>query len=193
MVSKYPIGTYHIETTRLHGQSHPRYAELPVQRRFLLDILATQRYCCVVAIPTFEPGGNLPPGVYWADWQEFAARFGLSPYRRRILLGLHQALKLLQAAGCVTAYIDGSFVTQKDFPGDFDGCWDVRGVDPNKLDPVFLDLSNKRAAQKARFLGEFFPAQVPNGISGRTFLEFFQIDKNTGIQKGIVAIDLRRL
>jgi hypothetical protein len=93
----------------------------------------------------------------------------------------------------MAAYIDGSFVTSKDYPGDFDGCWDVTGVDPAKLDPVLLDFDNARAAQKARFSGELFPAQTPEGLSGRTFIEFFQLDKDTGMQKGIVAIDLGRL
>ena len=61
-----------------------------------------------------------------------------------------------------------------------------------RLGPVLLDFSNRPAAQKARFGGELFPAQLPNGLSGRTFLEFFQIDKQTGDPKGIVALDLRR-
>lgn len=146
-----------------------------------------------MAIPQVESDGNLPPGIHWAEWHEFAVRFGLTPYRQRILQGLHAALRSLKAAGCTTVYVDGSFVTAKDFPGDFDGCWDITGVDPSGLDPVFLDFSNHRAAQKARFLGEFFPAQLPEGISGRTFLEFFQINRDTGAPKGIVAIDLRRL
>ena len=37
-----------------------------------------------------------------------------------------------------------------------------------------------------------FPAQLPNGTSGKTFLEFFQTDKRTGEPKGIIALDLRR-
>jgi hypothetical protein len=91
------------------------------------------------------------------------------------------------------AYIDGSFVTAKEFPADFDGCWDLAGVDASKLDPVLLDFDNGRAAQKARYMGELFPAQLPNGISGRTFLEFFQIDKQSGSPKGIIVIDLGSL
>lgn len=83
-------------------------------------------------------------------------------------------------------------MTTKDVPGDFDACWDVSDVDPDKLDPVFFDFKNQRAAQKGRFGGEFFPAQLPEGDSGTTFLEFFQIDKDTGDAKGIVAIDLER-
>jgi hypothetical protein len=112
-------------------------------------------------------------GGFWLDW---ALRWSL-----------------LGSAGSCAAYIDGSFVTDKDEPGDFDGCWDVAGVDPAELDPVFLIFENKRAAQKARFLGEFFPAQFSEGASGRTWLDFFQVDKNTGEAKGIVAIDLRRM
>jgi hypothetical protein len=71
-------------------------------------------------------------------------------------------------------------------------CWAIAGVDPDRLDPVFLDFSHSRARQKARFLGEFFPAELPEGITGRTFLEFFQTDKETGARRGIVGLDLRR-
>jgi hypothetical protein len=121
------------------------------------------------------------------------AAFGQTAYRRSILAGFLQGIQQLKAAGCGTVYVDGSFVTAKPQPGDFDACWDVSGVDPNVLDPVFFDFTNHRAAQKTRFLGEFFPANLPEGNSGRTFLEFFQADKNSGDPKGIVALDLRRL
>ena len=89
-------------------------------------------------------------------------------------------------------YLDGSFVTSKPQPEDFDACWGVAGIDVDKLDPVFLDFSDSRARQKNRFLGEFFPAELPEGATGKTFVEFFQTDKETGNAKGILAIDLRR-
>ncbi len=140
-------------------------------------------------IPTFNSDGNLPPGVHWATWQEFAARFGTTPHRQRLLQGLKSALDSLSKAGCEVVYIDGSFVTEKENPNDFDGCWDTTGVDPNFLDPILLNFDNKRVAQKAKYLGEFFPAQGQADDAGRTFLEFFQTDRN-GNLKGIVAIDL---
>lgn len=65
------------------------------------------------------------------------------------------------------------------------------GVDPARLDPVLLDCSDGRAAQKARYGGELFPAELPEGASGRTFLEFFQIDRQTGLAKGIIQLDLQ--
>jgi hypothetical protein len=56
--------------------------------------------------------------------------------------------------------VNGSFVTAKEEPADFDACWDSQGVDLDALDPVLLDLSAGRASQKARFGGELFPNVV---------------------------------
>lgn len=81
---------------------------------------------------------------------------------------------LLKQAGYRRVYIDGSFVTTKPNPGDIDVCWAIDGVDPEALDPVFLDFSQSRARQKARFLCEFFPADLPEGLTGKTFLESFR-------------------
>jgi len=144
-------------------------------------------------IPPFGSDGALPLGVHWVTWQVFAERFGATTYRRELLRGLKEALDSLKAAGCQAVYVDGSFVTAKKIPGDFDACWDVSGVDASLLDPVFLNFDRGRAAQKARFGGEFFPAQLPEGISGVTFLEFFQINNETGLPKGIAAMDLTSL
>jgi hypothetical protein len=158
----------------------------------LLDFLATQRYRCVV-LPRFNDNGKLPQGVHEASWEEFVERFGATEYRHRLLQGLKEALKALRVAGCRRVYIDGSFVTAKDIPNDWDGCWDMEGVDLRALDPILRQFANRRAAQKAKYLGEFFPAQLTEGNAGKIFLEFFQMDKETGDAKGIVALDLQRL
>ena len=141
-------------------------------------------------LPRFNAQGRLPAGIHPAGWPEFTARFGFSDRRKRLLAGLGEALRSLQDAGCALAYVDGSFVTAKQMPGDFDACWSVTNVDPVRLDPVLLDFSDGRAAQKARYGGELFPAELPEGLSGRTFLEFFQMDRDTGAAKGIVSLAL---
>ncbi len=144
-------------------------------------------------IPAFDARGVLPSGIHPAEWAAFVERFGGTSRRERLLAGLRSALASLQEAGCSLVYVDGSFVTAKPEPGDFDACWSLSGVQPELLDPALLDFSNGRAAQKAAFQGELFPAELPEGISGRTFLEFFQTDKETGLPKGIVALDLDTL
>lgn len=144
-------------------------------------------------IPDFNEDGNLPEGEHPADWGELMARFGNTPHRRDLLTGLRQAAMVLKAAGCAILYLDGSFVTQRRIPRDYDGCWDATGVDLNLVDPVLLTFSAGRAAQKAKYLGELFPAGTKADLSGRTFLQFFKTDKNTGRAKGIIRLDLRSL
>lgn len=139
-------------------------------------------------IPEFDARGLLPQGIHFATWVELIERFGGNERRQLLLIGLNKALKLLRSAGCRRIYIDGSFVTSKHQPNDIDVCWDINGVDPDKLDPVFFDFDDDRAAQKARLGAEFFPAQVPEGLTGKVFLEFFQVDKQTGEPKGIIEL-----
>lgn len=61
-------------------------------------------------------------------------------------------------------------------------------VDPNLLDPIFFDFSNARFNQKQKYLGEYFPASITEAITRKPFLVFFQTDKYTGKQKGIIRL-----
>ena len=143
-------------------------------------------------IPEWSANGDLPPGVHFATWPELEDRLAFNPRRHRMLAGLLQACEELRKAGCRLVYLDGSFVTRKERPGDFDACWDVQNVDEARLDPVFWDFSRGRAAQKQRFLGELFPAQLPEGATGKVFVDFFQANSMSGESKGILAIRLGR-
>ena len=143
-------------------------------------------------LPDFTLDGLLPPGIHEAEWDEVVARFGYNLWRMSLLSGLRDALESLRNAGCRTVYIDGSFVTSKELPGDFDACWEEDGVDGSALDPVLLDLRPKRLAQKLKYRGELFPASIPADPSGLSFLEFFQTTE-TNAPKGIVKIDLEGL
>ncbi|WP_146657829.1 DUF6932 family protein [Enhygromyxa salina] len=143
-------------------------------------------------VPDFDPiTGCLPPGIFWASWEEFTARFGGTPHRESLLLGLEQALIALATAGCGCVYVDGSFVTSKVHPNDFDACWDITGVATNLLDPVLTTFDPGRATQKAKYGGELFPAHVAASPS-EIYLEFFQTNKATGARKGIVGLNLTR-
>ena len=144
-------------------------------------------------IPNFNTDGNLPTGIYHATWKEFCERFGTTPYRARLTAGLKAALNALRVAGCQRAFIDGSFVTEKEIPDDYDACWDITDVNPELLDPILLKFDDGRIAQKTKYLGDLFPAQTQERATGQTFLEFFQVDKATGNPKGIIVLDLRSL
>lgn len=137
-----------------------------------------------------SPWTILPPGAHAASLEDVAAAFATNAWRRELFDGLVLACGKLRSAGCSGIYLDGSYVTGKPKPGDFDACWDPGGVDPAQLDPVFLEFANGRAAQKAAFKGEFFPSSMMCMDVGQAFVDFFQLDRFTGKQKGIIAISL---
>lgn len=55
------------------------------------------------------------------DWLEMLNRFGHTPWRFRMLAGLLDTLRLLSAAGCQRAFVDGSFANAEK----------NRGISPN--------------------------------------------------------------
>jgi hypothetical protein len=146
-------------------------------------------------IPEFDENGNLPPGVHWVEWSEFVERFGTNDRRLRMIRGLLMGMEELQLAGCPTIFIDGSFVSSKQNPGDFDACWEENGTDIDYLKIITPTLYNfflRRTEQKSKYKGEFFPANYPANESGIPYVDFFQFDTRTNNRKGIIAIDLQR-
>jgi hypothetical protein len=140
----------------------------------------------------FSTNGTLPSGIHLATLSQAEPLLAFNPHRRKQFSGIERAGEILWQVGCPRIYIGGSFATNKEFPGDFDVCWEDDNVDFVKLkdlDPVLLDFTNHRAAQKAKYGGELFPASSIASADGKTFLEFFQQDRD-GNPKGIIAIDL---
>jgi hypothetical protein len=139
----------------------------------------------------FDADGNLPPGVHVLTLAEAVTLLVFNNRRTELFDGFLRARASLQQAGCQKIYIGGSFATNKELPGDFDACWDTTNVNLEllkKIEPALLDLSNNCAAQKAKFGGELFPADLPTAISGVSHLEFFQEDRD-GRPKGIICIN----
>jgi hypothetical protein len=146
-----------------------------------------------MTIPDVDEIGNLQPGIHWTTYEEFEERFGTNATRLRQIEGLKKAMVHLKNAGCRTIYINGSFITNKPKPNDFDACWDTEDVNAKYLQahaPKLLNPSD-RNAQKATYRGEIFPSEQPVGIYAMNSLEFFQRDREKN-PKGIIAIDLLR-
>lgn len=140
---------------------------------------------------TFQGNGNLVEGIHVMTLEEFEIEFGSNYHRNKIIGGLKIGMAELKDCGCKKIYIDGSFVTKKEYPGDFDACWDESGVDLLRLKSEYgtiINFDNHRKAQKERYFGEFFPMSFP-ADEHMLFLYFFQKDRD-GNKKGIVQIDL---
>jgi len=145
-----------------------------------------------LVLPPFTDAGVLPPGLHWASWEELCKRFGGSRRRARLLEGLLEAASNLRAAGAVNIWLDGSFVTSKPDPEDYDGAWDASLVDLDKVDPILVDpvdLGTGRHRQKAKYGGELL---VSVGRTGSPIQLFFQQTRD-GDVKGIVLLDSRTL
>ncbi len=145
-------------------------------------------------IPNFNDIGNLPAGMHQATWEEFYERFGYTPHRRKLLDGLELAMRQLRDVGCKCIWVDGSFVTAKERPGDYDACFLEDGMDDwpiIELKTCFLDSTSER--QLKRYGGEFFSSTLIVGsddkIPRRKYLEYFQSDDDD-IPKGIIEIRL---
>ena len=143
-------------------------------------------------IPEYDPPhGYLPPGLHHTSWSEVAERFSVNSHRERLFGGLLLACRNLASAGCIEVLLNGSFVSSKLLPEDYDGAWEMEGVNVEQLDPVLLDFSNSRARMKIKYFGELFPAST-EAAPGVLYREFFKTDR-LGIEKGLVVLDLRSL
>jgi hypothetical protein len=143
----------------------------------------------LIDLGSTAPWPVLPAGIHDTTLAEIEAVFATTPHRRALFAGFLRVVVALEIAGCTAVYLDGSFVTGKPHPADFDGCWSMVGVDPTRLDPILLRFENKREAQKLKFLGEMFIAEG-FGAPGITFLEFFQRERFSGLPKGILRVRL---
>src|SRR5580700_9642316 len=92
-----------------------------------------------------SPWDVLPPGVHATTLAEVEDAFAYNRRRRELHAGLIDGSVTLAQAGCRCVLLDGSYVSAKPLPRDYDACWDPAGVDFGKLDPIFDDFDNERA------------------------------------------------
>lgn len=146
----------------------------------------------VLPIPSFVDK-NLPPGIHLTTWEEFKTRYGLNHKRILQINGLERAIEQFRNAGCTKIFIDGSFVTDKKNPNDYDALYDLNEINEDIIDDRLIDATKiGREKQKRYYQGEFFPMYA-NATSpvGSRYIDFFQKDKKTKQPKGIIRIDLR--
>ncbi|NIS38038.1 hypothetical protein GWN91_02415 [Candidatus Saccharibacteria bacterium] len=134
--------------------------------------------------------GHLRPGIHELTLSEIEKHFCFNEYRAKLWKKAVPAIKNLFAAGVEDIYLDGSFAESKFRPEDIDGAWvPPLHMDSSRIDPVFWDFKNQRAAMKKKYGVDFFPANALESPKGKTFLEFFQKTRD-GQEKGIIKVKL---
>lgn len=140
--------------------------------------------------------GELPAGTHIVTIDDIERVFGSQNDRRKKLMrGLKKAAEMFKNAGVRFILVDGSFTTDKEEPGDIDGCWSGRDVNFEKIDSNFWDFNTafefqeKRKIIKETYGLDFFIAEMFESESGKPFSDFFQTSKE-GYLKGILKIEL---
>ena len=138
----------------------------------------------------------LEPGDHEADsWDEIERKLGKSPERKELLVGLKKILIHLKEAGCKKVILNGSFVTMKERPRDFDLCWEIEDVEEDLLDPILLDVYMQREEIKKKYQGDIYPSTALGSVNPMRVIEdFFRINKGSdgAKKKGLIVIHLQQ-
>jgi hypothetical protein len=149
-----------------------------------------------MALPSFREDGWLPEGHHAATWPEVALRFGGVPGSRRAatlssLLRWRDAARAKRMSGLVI--LDGSFISSKDAPGDFDlfFLYDAPTETLARNDPEARALTDYQACRALGFLGDVFalPASLQKFSPLLGGLDMFDFDRR-GTPKGVVEVML---
>ncbi len=149
-----------------------------------------------MALPEFRPDGWLPEGHHAATWEEIAMRFGGEPGSRRAgllasLLAWRDAARAKGLEGLLI--LDGSFVSDKDMPGDFDGIfvYDEQSVVILAADAEARELL-RMTSVKERFGADIFVFSSTAVRDSPAFCrtDGFDLHKITRMPKGVVEVIL---
>ena len=164
------------------------FGVLRQQERTPLTPVATQRYNWVV-IPEFDLNGNLPEGVHDASIEEVRTRFAYNPTRQRLFEAFLEVMDILHECKSPEVHLDGSFITTKEEPSDYDMCWESTGVEPTDRLRALLELREQR---KEWYLGDIF-LRMPQPPYFYDDVEHWQSDsRQEDDVKGIIRIRLRQ-
>ena len=149
-----------------------------------------------MSLPQFRADGWLPDGHHTATWEEISVRFsGESGSRRAAvlasLLDWRDAARTKGLVGLIM--LDGSFVSDKSAPGDFDlvFLYDEPSERLIKTDAVARALTDFQACHALGFQGDVFALplslQKLSPLLGGT--DMFDTDRQ-GKLKGVVEVIL---
>lgn len=147
-------------------------------------------------IPEFRPDGWLPEGHHPATWEEIVARFGGTAGSRRAsalsgLIAWRDAARAKGLAGLIV--LDGSFISRKDAPGDFDcifvyNTFSFQTVSQDREALALLD----NAHCKECYSGDVwaFSEEAVREFPAFCRIDGFDLHKLTRQPKGVLEVEL---
>jgi len=139
-------------------------------------------------IPNLNEYGLLPEGIHKATIEEIEHKFGSgSAKRKELFIGFQELIQLLykHKRSIKSFLLDGSFVTDKESPRDYD-CILVVKKDFNFDSPE----AKKLQYAKKLFYAHNFTCMEEDLDRCHRLLNLFGHDKDTGKPKGLVEVIL---
>jgi hypothetical protein len=130
----------------------------------------------------------MPPGIHTVTLAEVEAKFAHNVKRKYLFVGLARVVGILIEANCPEVFLDGSYITKKEEPGDYDLCFEPTGLQPTELLRVLLSSKENR---KAEYLGDIFTRLPVPPYYHDHVAEWQRDGRNDDVVKGILRIDLR--
>ena len=145
-----------------------------------------------MVLPEFTAEGELPPGVHFAEWQEFQSRFCSSSPRRLWLSDRFRTLLELAATNgeLRRVFVWGSFVTSKPAPRDIDILLIMNEVFEVARMPASAQAVFDSVRAKLLFESDVFWARVSIGDEMLDlWLDTYQVSRSFR-KRGIVEVTL---
>ncbi len=141
-------------------------------------------------IPELTGEGMLPPGRHEATVGEIRRRFGRgNPVRTRLMKGLERVLQMAMKVGASLLFLDGSFVTDKKEPGDWDAVL-VLPVGSPIWSKEAIAMADRPEVRK-RYGGDLFTMmEEDTEVLAHYVDEVFAHDRH-GRAKGLVVVRLK--
>jgi hypothetical protein len=142
-------------------------------------------------IPPLTGEGMLPPGSHEATVNEIRRRFGTgNSGRMRLMKGLEAVLRLARKVGASRLYLDGSFVTDKSEPGDWDAVL-LLPADARTGSKEAIALADRPELRK-RYGGDLFTMMEEDTEVLAHYVEGVFVRDRHGRAKGLVILRLDR-
>ena len=142
-------------------------------------------------IPELTGEGMLPPGRHEATVEEIRRRFGSGNLvRSRLMKGLDAVLRMARKVGADLLYLDGSFVTDKKEPGDWDAVL-LLPAGARIWSKEAIALADRPDVRK-RYDGDLFTVSEEDTEVLAHYVEGVFVHDRNGRAKGLVVLRLKR-
>lgn len=146
-------------------------------------------------IPAWNEFGLLPEGIHDCAIEEIRDSLAFNDHRQQLVGGLKRALQWLETMPPIESLIiDGSFVTDKERPGDIDAVAMITNLTDRNQREWIRAWVPQRAAIKQNYRVDLYPTVLGHGNNFSAYFQYIRPEEALergaplGVLKGILRI-----